>query len=173
MGLWRSVVARRCGRPKVAGSSPAWSTHACLAQRAERPLESREVLRSIRRAGTKDRWSSGYLASFSARRGPVRSRHGLRITCGSSPTGRAPVFQTGMTGFESPLPLAHGVSRRRAVEAQTSQSAVLVTEVPVRFRATAPRGCSSDRKNVASPRRRSPVRTRPATLNSTRPEPRR
>jgi hypothetical protein len=30
-------------------------------------------------AGATDRWSSGYLTSFSARRRPVRSRHGLRI----------------------------------------------------------------------------------------------
>jgi hypothetical protein len=45
-----------------------------------------------------DRWSSGHLARPSTWRTPVRSRHGLRMTCGSSSPGRAPAFQAGVRG---------------------------------------------------------------------------
>jgi hypothetical protein len=57
-----------------------------------------------------DRWSSGDLASFSARRRPVRSRHGLR---GWGVHGDMPLFQSGVAGSTPVNRSRSGVRRWR------------------------------------------------------------
>lgn len=100
-GTTGTVTGPRLGRGSVEFDSPvpdAWvvtrlggpdrvrlpaARHARQAQKVERRREVPEVARSIRAAVPMGRWRNGELAAFSARRLPVRSRHGLRLcpTC--------------------------------------------------------------------------------------------
>jgi hypothetical protein len=86
LGSCASPVAQwstqRTFNPMTVRSNRTGEQQAPLAQRTERPVSTRLVGGSSpsRRTHSKARWSSGHLAWFSARRTPVRTRHGLRKT---------------------------------------------------------------------------------------------
>jgi hypothetical protein len=127
-----SAIGRPPGsQPGKTGSTPVLATHAvgvstvachsskhCVPQvgprlRSARTQRGRGQLDEARRLRAEiENVTSGARTAISAKP-PSR---GLDA-CGCSPTGRAPVFQTGMTGFESPQPL-WGAEQGRANAAQ-------------------------------------------------------